>query len=831
MASVAAEDGMIHDLLEDLRHALRGLRRRPGFAILVMLSLGLGMGANGAIFSLVDFVFLRPLPVRDPAGLVLFSDAFAAGTNGGTLEPGPQALYSWPLFRMLRARNAAFQQLAAQQSGGSTRAVHWRGHDDEVELADGRAVTANYFTLLGVPAVLGRTFVPEDETAPGANPVVVLSHRFWQRLGARPVLGASLVIGPRSYTVVGVTAPGFAGTRVGIEETDFWVPMTMQADLMKMSLLDDPRQAWLVVLGRLPPAISLAAAEGAMNGILQHYLRENPALVGRGEQPQAVRIALVSGRRGISPLRQAPVRNALVAVMAGVGLLLLVVGLNLSHLLLARAIEREREMVVRQALGATRGRLVRQLLAEALLLSLLGTAAGALATVWLIDALVAMVSGGLPLALDVRIDGRAVAFLAALGAGMSLLLGLLPAWHLSERSLLLPGSSAALGGGVRRRRLGRLLLTSQVVVSMVLLVAAGLLTGTLRHLRAIPSGVDDQHLLLVELKPHLAGFTEEGALPFYDDVLRRVRALPAVRAAALSRIELFTGGHATDAMSVDGVEQPAVEVATVTADYFEALGMAVRQGRGLTAADRRDAPPVAVINESLARRSFGPAPLGRRLRLGDAPALEVVGVVSDVKNDGLGNPALPTVYLPVTQHPQFLAALEVRAAADPAPLAEAVRRAVRAAHGGVPVVGVRTMRAQIELSLTGSRVLATLAGAFGLAALLLVCVGLHGVMSRWTAQRTPEIGVRMALGADAAAVRRMVLRQALLLVVAGLLVGAAAGLAVARLLRAFLYGVSPLDPLPVALAAGTLVAVAALSAYLPARRASRVDPVAALRAE
>jgi predicted permease len=821
---------MIRDLLEDLRHALRGLRRRPGFAAVVVLSLGLGMGANAAIFSLMNSVFLRALPVRDPAGLVLFSDAFQAGTNGGTLEPGPQGLYAWPLFRTLRARNAAFEQLAAQQSGGSTRAVHWQGHD-EVELGDGRAVTANYFTLLGVPAVLGRTFGPDDETAPGANPVVVLSHRFWRRLGAGPVLGATLVIGQRSYTVVGVTAPGFAGTRVGIEETDFWIPITMQADLMKMSLLDDPRQAWLVVLGRLRAGTSLSAAEEAMNGILQQYLAENPALVARGERPQAVRIALASGRRGISPLRQAAVRNALMAVMAGVGLLLLVVGLNVSHLLLARAIEREREMVIRQALGATRGRVVRQLLAEALLLSALGAAAGTLATVWMSDGLVAMVSGGLPLVLDVRIDGRVVAFIAALGAGMSILLGLLPAWDLSGRSLLLPGAAAALGGGVRRRRLGRLLLTSQVVVSMVLLVAAGLLTGTLRNLRAVPSGVDEQHLLLVELKPHLAGFTEEGALPFYDEVVRRVSALPGVRGAALSRIELFTGGHSTDAISVDGIEQPAVEVATVTADYFQTLGMTVRQGRGLTAGDRRNAPPVAVINERLARRSFGAAPLGRRFRFGHGPSLEVVGVVSDVRNGGLGNPPLPAVYLPVAQRPSFLAALEIRAAGDPAPLTEAVRRAVRAAHPGVPVVSVRTMPAQIELSLTGSRVLATLAAAFGVAALLLVCVGLYGVMSRWTAQRTPEIGVRMALGAGAAAVRRLVLRQALLLVLAGLVIGVPAALAVARLLGAFLYGVSPLDPRTVALAAGTLVAVAALSAYLPARRASRVDPVTALRAE
>jgi predicted permease len=833
---------MIRDLVQDLRYGLRNLRCSPGFTATVVLTLALGIGANAAIFSLINFVFLRPLPVRDAGGLVLFSDQFSAGTSSGTLEGGPLGLYAYPLYQRLRDGARSFDAMAAQQSGHTMAVVRGKSPavDAFAEVATGRAVSAGYFDVVGVSAHRGRTFLPEDETAPGANPVTVLSHEYWQRrfVGDPAVVGSRLLVGGSTYTVIGVAAPDFNGTRVGVEVTDFWVPMTMQGDLMRDGpLLASNQRRWLVIAGRLKPGVSMTAAEAEANVILQQFLAERPALAIDDNARRAVRVDLVPGGRGISPLRHARFRTPLLVAMAGVGLLLLIVCLNVSHLMIARAVKRQPEMSIRIALGASRGRLARQLLAEGLLLSVAGAAAAVMLTIWMTDGLLALIPAGLSLTLDVRIDGRVLAFSALLAVATTGLLGLVPAWYVARPGLsqALQGPSRAIAGGGSQRRVGRFLLSSQVALSLVLLVTAGLMVQTLERLRTVSKGFDEHQVLMVELQAGLLDLTTEAMLRLQDDLLRRVNALPGVRSASLSRFSLLGGGHARERVWIAGGQDSVhVEKATVTPAHFQTLGIGLVQGRRLTTDDRPGAPAVVVINETMAHR-LGGQPLGTRLQFRekspDAPALQVVGIVRDVKNDGLRDKPLPTVYQPVAQAPSPLGSLEVRTVGDPALFVPQVRRAVREAHPGLPVGGVRTMRSQVERALTGERALAALSTAFGLAALLLVCVGLHGVISQWANLRTREIGVRMSLGATAGGVRWLVMRQAFTFVVAGAVVGLPAAIGVARLLRGFLFGLSPMDPATLAAATSLMFAVAALAAYLPARRAARLEPMAALRQE
>jgi predicted permease len=818
---------MLPDLLRDLRYGLRSLRRSPGFTALVTITLAVGIGANAAIFSLVNFVLLRSLPVRDPGGLVLFSGSFSAGSSGPKLERGPIRLYSYPLYQRLRDDGAAFRELAAQDSGHTTALV--TGTDGTAELGSGRAVSARYFAVLGVPAWRGRTFLPEDETGEGANPVVVLSHRFWLRRfhGDPALIGGRLKIGPTTYTVVGVTAPGFTGTRVGVEVSDFWVPMTMQADLTGQRTLDRGGHQSLVIVGRLQEGVSLPAAQAVANAILQRFLEAHPDLLDAGTPPQAVCITLVPGGRGIRPLDQPGVRMPLLLVAAAVALLLVVVCLNVSHLQLARSVGRQREMGVRAALGASGWRLMRQTLAEGLLLALLGGAGAVLATGWFIRGLLSLIPADLPLTIDVGVDPPVLAMIAALALGTTLVLGLVPATQAWRANL-----QGAMRGGARLG-LGRLLLVGQVTASLVLLVEAGLLGGSLSRLRDVAMGFEQKNLLLLGLKPSLTTLTPDD---LEGELLRQVTALPGVRSASLSTFPLLDGAHARSWAAASPGASVTVEDTVVTPQYFATMGMTLVRGRGLLTADRQGARLVAVVNETLARRFWGGSSeaLGAALHFpgpsGQGPGWQVVGVVADARNDGLRDPAAPNVFRPLAQSPRLLGSLEVRTTGDPA-VADSVRQAIRAAFPQLPITYVRTMRGQVERALTGERSLAGLTGAFGLTALLLVCLGLYGGVSQWAARRTREIGVRVALGATAMGVRWLVLRQALGIALLGVMVGLPVAVAVARLLRSLLYGLQPTDP--GVLAGGALLpfAVAALAAYLPARRASRADPMAALRAD
>jgi predicted permease len=833
----------VEQLQLDLRHGIRSLRRNVGFTTMVVLSLAAGVGANAAIFSLVNGLMLRPLPVREPERLVLFS-GWGAGILIGTPRPGRLPASSFPLYQRLRDENQSFEGLAAQDSDVTKSIVLQAGVADENSQneATGRVVTANYFEVLGVRAYRGRTFLPEDETAEGANPVAVLSHGYWQRrFGSNPaIVGAILTVNGRPYTVVGITSPGFNGSRVG-DATDLWVPITMQPAFMRApSRLHQRNQLWLLLIGRLKPGVSIASAETNVNLTLQRFLAQDPGLASDAARRQAVRISLDPGAKGVSRMRD-EFRAPLLTLMAGVGLLLLIVCLNVSHLLLARGISRQREMSIRNVLGASRGRIVRQLLTEGLLLSLLGATAGVMLARWLSTGLLSL-AGSTGSALDVSLDTRVLSFTVLLALATAVFLGLVPAWQAMGTDLeqALRATSRSVTGSGSRRFVNRLLLISQVAFSLVLLVGAGLLAGSLSRLQHMEKGFDSEQALLVDINPRMAGLDEQRALLLNEELLRAITELPGVRSASLSHLALLSAGGRSqnrEGISVSGIAQPKEQVSVqsviVTPGYFDAVGMTMVAGRAIAREDRGNTPNVAVVNEALARRFFGGAAIavGKHFRDGDDREVEVVGVVKDARVNGLRHDPQPTMYRPVAQEPTFMRSLTVRASGDPALLVDLVRRAVRNVSPGLPVANVKTLRSQVEGSLTQERVLAILSGTFGIAALLLVCLGLYGVISQWAAQRTREVGVRLALGATSGNVRWMVLREAFTIVLAGIAVGMPVAVATSQLLKGLLFGLTPLDPATLLAASTALVGVAAVASYVPAHKASRIDPMVALRYE
>jgi predicted permease len=836
---------MLRDLLQDLRYGLRGLRRSPGFAAMVVLTLALGIGANAAIFSLVNAVLLRPLPVREPGQLVLFQPDGGGRRLGPPMDDaGRLALYSYPLYKRLREDRGV--ELAAQDSNAETSVVRGPGaaDDDSGDRADGRCVSANFFSVLGVPAHRGRTFLPEDETARGANPVVVLSFGYWQRrFGGNPqVVGARLTINGAPYDVLGVTPPGFTGAETGTA-TDFWVPVTMANQFARFGIdLENRDYWWMSLVGRLQPGASMEAVAASATAALRQYLVGYDGLP--ADRLARAHIAVESGRTGMSPMRRS-FREPLLVLMAGVGLLLLVVCLNVSYLLLARASRRQNELSIRTALGASRARLVRQLLAEGFLLSLLGAIGGTVLTRWLKDGLLAMVAAGnarLPLTLDVHADARVVWFVVLVALATAFLIGLVPALQASRANVqqAVRANAQTITAGGSRRLLSRVLMVSQVAFSVVLLVGAGLLSGSLGKLRQVVTGFDEDQVLLARVNVQMSGLDGPAtAQRLYEDIQRRVEALPGVRSASLSVPDILTGGAMHWTIQFPGTSQPdrGVQFYLVTPGYFETLGMKLLRGRTLARTDDAGAPRVAVINETMERELFGGAEaLGKVFSMDGTHPVRVVGVVRDARTNGLRQPSAGIFYLPLAQPhgtPATILAssLEVRAAGDPSLLAHQVRRAVHDAHSGLPFLNVRTLRTQVDRTLMQDRLLATLASAFGLTALFLVAVGLYGVIAQWAAQRTREIGVRMALGATSGGVRWLVLRQAVVLVLIGLLVGIPAAMAASRLLKGMLFGVEPMHLPTVFGAVLAMFAVAALAAYLPARKASRVDPMAALRVE
>jgi putative ABC transport system permease protein len=828
--------------LQDLRLAARALRRNPGFAFVVVLTLGLGIGANAAIFSLLDQVLLRSLPVKDPARLVLVS---GPGSRSGRMSSHTNevAPLSEPMLRALRERNRVFEGIAAFY----LTTVHV-GVGRETAEASAEIVTGDYFRVLGVGPAVGRVLGPSDDVTPGGHPVVVLSHAYWmRRFGGDPsVVGRPVQVNGQPMTVVGVTARGFQGLEVG-RSADVFAPAAMKASLTPgWDGLGDWRSYWLHAIARLAPGFTPVSAHAQLDVIYAQALQEDAKHLKSVRSKESMqrfltkKLALLPGGRGTSGLRSrfsAP----LIVLMGMVGLVLLIACANVANLLLARSAARQRDIAVRLAVGAGRGHLVRQLLVESGLLGLLGAAAGVgVAAVTTRVLLRSLPLNGAP-ALSAAVDARVALF--ALGAGLvtTLLFGLAPALSSTRPALAsaLRAGSGRVTGAPARFRKG--LVVAQVALSLLLLIGAGLFVRSLKNLLALDPGFSPERLTAFTVDPSLSGMDAERSQAFLVRLRESLAALPGVTGASMARVGVLSGDDDSSTVKVEGYEAKEQEdmnprVNQVGVGFFETLGMRLVQGREFDARDTAGSPKVAVVNEAFARYFYKTAsPIGRRIAWGRNEKgfeVEIVGVVRDAKESGLRDITPRFVYTPLTQAElPGSATYYVRSAGAPATVASAIRSAVTREDAAVPVTDMKTMERQVDESLFTERLVAGLSAAFGLLATLLAAVGLYGVTSWSVARRTQEIGLRMALGAERKTILKLILGEVGLLTGIGIGFGLPAAIVLGLLVRSQLFGVSSADPLTLLVSTLTLSLVTLAAGFLPARRAMSVEPLVALRYE
>jgi len=818
----------LESFLMDLRYAARVLRTHPAFTSVVVLSLALGIGANTAIFSLVDAVLLRPVPVRQPEGLVRL-----------TMGEGRDS-FTHPLFEAIRDSRALSEPLAF---------ADWRldlNTGGVVRHAEGSFVSGGYFEALGVRPARGRVLRPADDTrgCPGA---AVLSHAYWQReYGAAPdVIGRSIHLNGHPLEIVGVAQAGFTGLRVG-QASEVFVPLCALDVLGQIPDILDARSVWFLdVLGRRRPGQTLPDLQAALSATAPAIFEATTPERWTGEQRQRYRsrsLEALPAARGVSSLR-GQYREALFALLGVVGVVLLIACANVAQLLLARTAARRHEVATRLALGCGRGRLVRQLLTESLLLAFLGAALGGLLARPAASLLVTLLSqGGHAVVLDLTLDTGILAFTVALAVGTGLLFGIVPALsaaRVDPRTASSAGARGLVGG--RRQRLPRGIVACQVALSLVLVAAAGLLLTSFRRLLSIDPGFQATGVLLVDADWSGANLPEERLSGLHRELLERVRQLPGVTQASASLLTPIGGSLWDEDVFVDGSEEPEggrllVWLNAVSDGYLETLQTRLIRGRDLTPQDD-GASPVVLVNQTLARRFFGDAdPLGRKIRTRGAeapgPAMEIVGVVEDAKYQRLDETTPPTAYVPIAQADLWMPSirLALRARGAPSGLVPAVVDAIRDVHPGI-TLQMRPMSEQVAGSLARPRLLALLSGFFGALALALAVIGLYGTMAYDVARRRAEIGVRLALGAERSGILRLVAAEAGRTIALGVALGGLLTLGTTRWLAALLYGVTALDPAVLGLSALVLAAAAMAAGLLPAWRATGVDPMAALREE
>jgi predicted permease len=831
-------------LIQDIRYGLRQLARNPGFTTVAVLTLALGIGANTAIFSLLNAVLLRQLPVQDPGQLVLLG---TGDGRGSTSTFAFTRLYSYSFYREMQKKNQAFSEVSAVLS---LLFEHMHGAVDgsgNLEPMNVQLVSGTYFSMLGGKPIMGRMFSSADDDPAGGHPIAIASYSWWKRRFARDpsVLGKTVTLGSTVYTVVGVTPPEFFGTEVG-ESPDLWIPLSMEKQVSPgWNGLDNKWFESLYILGRLKPGVTVSQAEANVNLLARQIWHgfAGPVLT-KDQQTRLERahIPLTPAGRGLPHLRRM-FSLPLQILMVVVGLVLLIACANIANLLLARATTRQREIAVRMAVGAGRLRLVRQMLTESLLIALMGGVLGVLFASWASALLLAMVSTGqAPLPLEVAPDARVLAFTFLVSCATAVLFGTFPALR-ATRINLTPALKEARGGAadLGRNRLGRVLIVSQVSLSLVLLVGAALFLRTLVNLAHVDTGFNKENVLLFSLDPPAVGYKEDSHLVnLYQQIEQKVSAEPGVRAASISFFTFNQGEWSGDVVVQGKVPQsekePNVLHNVVGQNYFTAMGIPLLFGRVLGPQDTEKSPKVAVINETMAKDYFpGGSPIGRRFGIGDDPKnssdIEVVGVVGDAKYVDLREKPQPAAYYPYTQHVGFYRDLEVRYSGDPATIIGEVRHAMGEVDHSLPVTYENTLAQQVEQSVTTETLVAQLSSFFGMLAVFLACIGIYGLMSYAVSRRTNEIGIRMALGAGRSIVLWMVMRESLTLVGIGLLVGLPVALAADRLVSTMLFGLSPADLLSMAVAAILLLAFALLAGYLPARRAAKVDPMVALRYE
>ena len=821
-------------MLQDLRYGFRTLMKSPGFTIVAIVSLALGIGANTAIFGFVNATLLRPLPVTAPDELMFVFSGTARN---------PFSVSSYPDYVDHRDHNEVFSGLAAYSGVTVSMTV-----GDQAEAIPGEAVTGNYFDVLGVRLVRGRAFLPEEDKTPGTHAVAIVSYGLWQRrLGGDPDLpGKELILNGRSFTIVGIAPAGFNGAGVG-QTVDVYVPMMMQALVrppregysgeQDADLLTKRGPRWLYMVGRLKPGVNQDQAQAAVSTIASQL---EQAYQGTNREVGATLYPVSKGDPG---LRSQKVSIA-VLLMGVVGLVLLIACFNVANLLLSRASSRRKEISIRLALGASRSRLVRQLLTESLLLSVVGGAVGLLLALWITDVLKAMTPlvRIIPLNLDLSLDSRVLGFSLLLSLATGLIFGLAPALQASKPDLVPALKDEAAVGGSRSRRLNlrNLLVVAQVAMSLVLLICAGLFLRSLRNAEAIDPGFDPDNVLNVPLNINLLKYTKAQGRDFYQQVTEKVESLPGVKSATLARIPPLSGGRRETSIYIEGQEPPPqdrpnlVNANVVGLKYLETMGIPLLRGRDFTAQDREGAPGVVVVTETFARRFWpGEDPLGQRIsfRAQSGPFIEVVGVAKDGSYVTLGEEPRSMMYLPLLQNHETGMTMHVRTAGDPMGIAAGVRSVIASLEKNLPTYDLTTMNEQLGSSLFLARLGATFLAVLGLLALLLAAVGIYGVMGYSVTRRTREIGIRMALGAQRDDVLKMVLKEGMAMVGIGVAIGLLGAFFVTRLLVSFLYGVSVTDPITFVAISLLLSGVALVASFIPARRATKVDPLVALRYE
>ncbi|HXY25300.1 MAG TPA: ABC transporter permease [Candidatus Acidoferrum sp.] len=836
---------LLESLLQDIRYALRVLRKSPGFTVVAVLTLALGIGANTGIFTILREVLLQSLPVPRPEELVLL---YSPGPKSGHVssdEYGTDGAesFSYPMYLNLRDRNEVFAGLAAKESDSVNLTFH-----GNTERAEADQVSGNYFQTLGVTSAMGRTFEPGDSAAPGGSPVVMLSYGYWKtHFGGEPnVLNQTILVNDRPMTVVGVVQPGFDGIQRGFVP-QLYVPITMPLT-PEPTGLEDHKDYRIKLIGRLKPGISKERAAAGLAPLYSALLSDElPLNTGWSESQKsqflARKIILRDGARG-RPMLAASTGRQLIALMCLVGAVLFIACANVAGLLTARGAVRQREIGIRLSLGASRTRLIRQLVVESFLLSLAGAVVGLAIASWTSSALVRFAAeNGIADGLSSTLSAPVLAFTCALALLCCVLFGLAPALRATRVELVstLKEQGGSLSSGLGHTRLRKVLVICQVALALLLVTGAGGFARSLYNVRHIDLGLRPSHILQFRVAPQLNGYDQARSFAFFHNLEDRIAALPGVVSQSGAQIPLISDDDRGSNVTVEG-EPPALAGSrhvlrnAIGPGHFSNLGIPLLKGREFTRADGSDSPKVAIVNETFAKTFFpGADPLGRHMKFGaGTPPLnmEIVAVVKDSHHAAIREEIQPFVYIPYLQEKNVGAlTFYVRTSQDPVILAGTVRRLVSELDSSLPVTDLRSFDQQIDRQVASDRLVASLAGIFGVLAASLAAIGIYGLLAYTVTQRTREIGVRMALGANAQLVGGLILKDVAVLMGIGVLLGLPLAYALGRLIDSLLYGAKAFELLGISSALAVLLLVALAASYFPARRATRVDPMTALRYE
>jgi predicted permease len=834
----------MQSLWKDVRFGLRMLAKSPGFTAIAVITLALGIGANTAIFSLMNQVLLQRLPVKNPDELVIVR---APGPQTGHVSTDGDSAesFSYPMYKGLRDTNSVFSGILARYRFSASVASH-----GQTDRASGEVVSGNYFEVLGVRPAIGRMFSQDDDRVPGSQPVVVLSHAYWTRhFGDDPsVLNKVLLINNVEMTVVGVSQSGFTGVQVG-KIPDLFVPMMMTQQMTQYGeTLDKWNDYWMTLLARRKPGISEKQAEAGINAVYRPLLEEQlPQIKSAWNEDKRQKfldkkILLSSGARGRT-IVQRDSGSQIITLFVMVALVLLIACTNVANLLLARGASRQREFAIRTAMGASRGRMIRQLLAESLICAFGGGALGILLGTWLMRILTPIVVANAGIqGLTEKLDPSVLTFAIVATLLSGIFFGLIPAWRVTRMGVsdVIKDQGSTSSASVSHVGFRKVLVAGQVAFTMLLLAGAGLFMRSLWNLRNQDLGLKTDNVITFSIQPSLNGYDTPRSIALFDQLRARLAALPGVRSVGTGDVPTLSGDDEGSNITVEGGPQLAEELQdvdydSVSAGYFSTLGVPLLSGREFTEADGATAPKVAIASEAMVKRFFpGRNPLGAHFAFGGGnkvkPDIEIVGVVKDVKQEHVSSAIQPYVYIPYAQRPKLTGmTFYVRSTQDPLLLGSALQGEVRQMDANLPVYDLKTMERVVEEDLFSARMVAVLSASFAGLAALLAALGIYGVLAYVVVQRTREIGIRMALGAMAGQVRLLIVKEVGSMVLIGVGVGVPLAYGLARFSESLLYGVHASDPAVYALGLGLIGLIALAACFLPARRATRVDPLVALR--